>query len=39
MMVKDHSAANDKLSALAGGKNITLLDERQRDPDGDARRS
>jgi putative membrane protein len=24
MMVKDHSAANDKLSALAGGKNITL---------------
>jgi putative membrane protein len=24
MMVKDHSAANDKLSALAGGKGITL---------------
>jgi putative membrane protein len=24
MMVKDHSAANDKLSALAGTKNITL---------------
>jgi putative membrane protein len=24
MMIKDHSAANDKLSALAGTKNITL---------------
>jgi putative membrane protein len=24
MMVKDHSAANDKLSALAGSKNISL---------------
>jgi putative membrane protein len=24
MMVKDHSGANDKLSALAGGKGITL---------------
>ena len=24
MMIKDHSAANDKLSALAGSKNITL---------------
>lgn len=24
MMVKDHSAANDKLSALAGTKNLTL---------------
>jgi predicted outer membrane protein len=24
MMVKDHSAANDKLSALAGTKNISL---------------